>query len=120
DGLGAYPPGNTGVHEITEREGDMGKFRAPTLRNIAVTGPYMHDGSIETLDEVIRTYEAGGRVIESGELAGDGRASPFKSGFVQGFTLTDQERSDLIAFLESLTDEAFLTDPRFQNPFESQ
>lgn len=118
DGQGAYPLGNRGLFEITGQPQNMGKFRAPTLRNIAVTAPYMHDGSVATLDEVIRIYEAGGRHIETGKLAGDGRTNPHKSGFVMGFTLKEQERQDVIAFLESLTDESFLTDPRFRNPFE--
>lgn len=117
DGEGAYPAIDTGLFEVTNDPRDMGKFRAPTLRNVAVTAPYMHDGTVETLEEVIRIYEAGGRVIESGPYAGDGRASPLKSGFVPGFTLTDAERQDLIAFLESLTDQSFLEDPRFSDPF---
>ncbi|MCB9786584.1 MAG: di-heme enzyme [Deltaproteobacteria bacterium] len=117
DGQGAYPTENTGVYEITGLPEDMGRFRAPTLRNVAVTAPYMHDGSMQTLDEVIRFYEAGGRVITEGPLAGDGRLSPLKSSFVNGFTLSDVERADLIAFLESLTDTTFLTDPRYANPF---
>lgn len=118
DGAGAYPPPNTGVHEVTGRAEDMGRFRAPSLRNVAVTAPYMHDGSVETLDEVIRIYEAGGRNVETGPFAGDGRANPLKSGFVPGFTLTEDERADLLAFLRSLTDETFLTDPAFSDPFE--
>lgn len=120
DGDGAYPADNTGVFEITGDPEDMGKFRAPTLRNVAVTAPYMHDGSMETLEEVIRFYEAGGRVIEEGQYAGDGTASPLKSGFMAGFTLTDDQRANLIAFLESLTDEEFLTDPRFSDPFGNE
>lgn len=117
DGEGAYPSDNTGVHEITTKATDMGKFRPPTLRNIALTAPYMHDGSVATLEEVIRIYERGGRLIETGELAGDGRKNPYKSGFLAGVKLSDTERSDLIAFLESLTDETFITDPRFGDPF---
>ncbi len=117
DGQGAYPAGNTGVHEVTDRPEDMGKFRAPTLRNIEVTAPYFHDGSAATLEDVIRTYEAGGRLIVDGPNAGDGRANPLKSGFVNGFTLSDQERTDLINFLKSLTDDAFVTDPRLSDPF---
>lgn len=118
NGQGAYPASDTGLFEVTEDPRDMGKFRAPSLRNVAVTAPYMHDGSIETLEEVVRVYEAGGRLIESGPNAGDGRTSPLKSGFVQGFRLSDAERQDLIAFLESLTDPDFLEDPRLSNPFE--
>lgn len=116
-GKGRYPHPNTGLYEITGDPADMGRFRAPSLRNVAVTAPYFHDGSAQTLEEVVRFYEAGGRVIASGPNAGDGRTNPFKSGFVMGFSLTDDERADLIAFLESLTDETFLTDPRFSNPW---
>lgn len=120
DGEGAYPAPNTGLHEITGRLQDMGKFRAPTLRNIAVTAPYFHDGSAQTLIEVIEIYEAGGRMIASGPTAGDGRTNPLKSGLVAGFSLTEDERSDLVEFLRSLTDEAFLSDPRLANPFLSE
>ena len=117
DGQGAYPNNNTGVFEITGAPEDMGRFRPPSLRNVAVTAPYMHDGSMETLEEVVAFYERGGRLIEDGPYAGDGAESPLKSGLVAGFTLTDRERADLIAFLGSLTDETFLTDPRFADPY---
>ncbi|MEO1088462.1 MAG: di-heme enzyme, partial [Acidobacteriota bacterium] len=118
-GGGAYPHGNQGAFEITNEPSDMGKFRPPTLRNVAVTAPYMHDGSIATLEEVIETYAAGGRHIEDGPLAGDGRKNPNKSGFVPGFPMTDREKRALVAFLEALTDESFLQDPRFADPFAS-
>jgi cytochrome c peroxidase len=117
DGNGAYPDGNTGVREISEDDADMGRFKAPTLRNIAVTAPYMHDGSIDDLDGVLRHYAMGGRRIESGPYAGEGFASPLKSQFVPGFVLDDGERRDVLAFLDSLTDEAFLTNPRFADPW---
>ncbi len=117
DGEGAYPSDNQGVFEVTQRPEDMGRFRPPTLRNVGVSAPYMHDGSMATLDEVVRFYEAGGQHIEDGPLAGDGRTSPLKSGLVAGFTLSDGERDDLVAFLHGLTDEAFLSDPRFSDPF---
>ncbi|WP_205703954.1 methanobactin export MATE transporter MbnM [Candidatus Chloroploca sp. Khr17] len=117
DGQGAYPANNTGVAAVSNRPEDMGRFRAPSLRNVALTAPYMHDGSVATLEEVVRLYEAGGRHILSGPYAGDGRHSPLKSGLVSGFTLTDQERADLLAFLEALTDQTFVNDPRFSDPF---
>jgi len=117
DGLGAYPAPNTGVHSVTRVPRDMGRFRVATLRNIAVTAPYMHDGSIATLSEVLDHYAAGGRTITDGPDAGDGSDSPLKSSFMVGFTLSDQERADLLAFLESLTDEEFLTNPKFSNPW---
>ena len=117
DGAGAYPPDNTGVYQHTARPADMGRFKAPSLRNIALTAPYMHDGSAATLEEALDHYAAGGREIEAGPYAGDGSMNPYKSGFVGGFTMTPQDRADLVAFLESLTDWDFVTDPRFSDPF---
>ncbi len=119
DSKGAYPADNTGINEITLKPEDMGRFRAPTLRNIALTAPYMHNGSIETLrDVIVDHYSAGGRTIKSGPNAGVGSKNPFKSNFLSGFSLNEQEIDDIVAFLESLTDESFITDPRFSNPFE--
>jgi cytochrome c peroxidase len=117
-GTGDYPDNNTGLHELTGDPSDMGKFRAPSLRNIALTAPYMHDGSVATLEEVLEIYAAGGRVIDSGPNAGDGRLNPFKDGFVTGFSMTDQDKQDVIAFLHSLTDQSFVSNPRFSNPWE--
>jgi cytochrome c peroxidase len=117
DGQGAYPAPNTGIFELTGRPADMGRFRVPTLRNVAVTAPYMHDGSIETLDGVLDHYAAGGRTLASGPNAGNGSASPLKSPFMVGFTLTPEERADVLAFLESLTDRDFLENPRFSDPW---
>lgn len=117
DDRGAYPSDNTGLFEFTRNPEDMGRFRAPTLRNVELTAPYFHDGSAATLSEVVRFYEAGGRELTSGPNAGDGRANPYKSGFVGGFSLSDRERQDLVNFLESLTDRDFVTDPRFSDPW---
>lgn len=116
DARGSYPPDNTGVYEITNEPNDMGRFKAPTLRNIALTAPYMHDGSIATLEEVIAHYQAGGRTIEEGKWAGIGKNNPHKSGFIKGFQLTTQEKNDLLAFLRSLTDEEFITNSAFSDP----
>lgn len=118
DGQGAYPEISQGIIEITGKASDMGRFRAPTLRNIALTAPYMHDGSISTLDEVIRTYAAGGRNIESGPNAGDGRANPFRDGFISGFEISEDDIQNVISFLESLTDYDLINNPRFANPWE--
>jgi cytochrome c peroxidase len=98
-----------GLSQVTKDDGDRYKFKAPTLRNVERTAPYMHDGSIATLDEVIDFYAAAGRNIDTGPLRGDGRRNPGKSPFVRGFELTAQEKADLLAFLHSLTDEQFLT-----------
>lgn len=115
-GSGDYPSENTGLYDLTGERRDMGRFKAPTLRNIALTAPYMHDGSIPALSGVLDHYERGGRVIGQGPYAGDGSHNPYRSEFVRGFELTAQERADLIAFLESLTDEWVLTNPALSDP----
>ncbi|MEM7354233.1 MAG: MbnH family di-heme enzyme [Acidobacteriota bacterium] len=116
-GKGLYPPDNPGLAEHSGKKRHIGRFRAPTLRNIALTAPYMHDGSIATLAEVIEHYAAGGRTLSTGPYAGVGHASPRKSSLVQGFQLSKQEKGELIAFLESLTDEEFVRNPRLSNPW---
>lgn len=116
-GDGSYPPHDQGLYNLTLDPDDRGLFRPPSLRNVAVTAPYMHDGSIETLREVVQHYAAGGRVIATGPFAGDGRTSPLKSGLIRGFGATDEEIDDVIAFLESLTDRTFIENPKFSNPF---
>ncbi len=117
-GAFSYPRSNTGAHEITGQPRDVGAFRVPTLRNIAVTAPYMHDGSIATLSEVLDHYAAGGRTITSGPYAGRGADNPNKAASVHGFTMSRQDKQDLLAFLESLTDSAFLSNPAFANPWK--
>lgn len=116
---GAYPDKDNGLYEITLNPEDFGKFRAPTLRNIALTAPYMHDGSLETLEDVIDFYAAGGRNITEGPFKGDGRMNPLKSPFIKGFELSEAEKQDLIAFLLTLTDESFITDPDHAAPEQS-
>ena len=116
DGAGAYPSDNTGLYDMTGQRRDMGRFKAPTLRNVAVTAPYMHDGSVATLEDAISHYARGGRLLAEGDYAGDGRRNPFKSEFVRGFELSDDERLALVAFMHALSDQTVLTDPRFSDP----
>lgn len=118
DGRGGYPVPNTGVHAVTGDRADMGKFRPPTLRNIALTAPYMHDGSLRTLGDVLSHYERGGRAAPSDD-AGSQVAGHARSRRLRRFTLTAEERADLIAFLESLTDTQFVNDPALSNPWPS-
>ncbi|NRA64186.1 MAG: di-heme enzyme [Pseudobacteriovorax sp.] len=118
DGKGSYPSDNRGLMDVTNNADDMGRFRAVTLRNIEVTAPYMHDGTMASLEEVLEFYSAGGRNVTSGPNSGDGRASPLKSGFVTGFDISDAEKQDVLSFLRSLTDNEFLQNPRFANPWE--
>ena len=113
DGAGAYPVENQGLIEFSGRDEDMGRFRVPTLRNVAVTAPYMHDGSVATLDEVIDNYNRGGTLRETG----DGATNPYKSALVHELGLTDSDKADIKAFLESLTDESFLTNEAFADPW---
>jgi cytochrome c peroxidase len=113
----SYPSNNLGLYETTHNPADIGKFRPPSLRDVAVRAPYMHDGSLRTLDDVLDHYAHGGRIIPTGPNAGDGSKNPNKSQFISGFTLTSQQRTDLKAFLESLTDEEFLHNPQFANPW---
>ncbi|KJV10683.1 cytochrome C peroxidase [Elstera litoralis] len=105
DGKGAYPANNPGAIEVTGEAQDMGRFRTPSLRNVAVTAPYMHDGSIATLDAAIDHYAAGGRA-----------KSAQTDQLIVGFKLNKSERADLIAFLRSLTDQRLLTTPAYGPP----
>lgn len=91
-----------GRADVTQNPQDVGKFKVPSLRNVAVTAPYMHDGSFATLEEVIHHYESGGK------------RHPNQSDLVRPFTLSEQEREDLLAFLHALTDPTFLTNPDYQ------
>jgi len=105
-GVSTYSAPNRGIYEYTQRAEDVGKFRPPSLRNIAVTSPYMHDGSLPTLEAVIDHYSAGGRMEH-----------PNKSHILRRFQLTDAEKHDLIEFLKSLSDEELLHDPRWSDPW---
>lgn len=83
-----------GRYSVTKRDVDRGAFRTPSLRNIAETAPYMHDGSLKTLKEVVDFY------------VGGGNANPHLDKEIRALShLTKQERSDLVAFMESLTGE---------------
>ena len=113
----SYPVPNLGLYEHTNRTADVGKFKAPTLRNIALTAPYMHDGSIATLEEVLDHYAVGGRTITGRPFAGVGHDNPDKDRLIHGFPMTPQNRGDMVAFLESLTDEGVTKDARFADPW---
>jgi cytochrome c peroxidase len=116
-GAGDYPGDNQGLYEFTKDPGDRGKFRVAPLRNIELSAPYMHDGSIATLEEVIAFYAAGGRNVTDGPHAGDGRKNPNKSAEIRGFSLTAQETEDLLTFLRSLTDDELTTNAELSNPW---
>ncbi len=117
---GTYPPNNPGLFEFTGKPEDHGRFRVPPLRNLGYSAPYMHDGSLATLEEVVDMYARGGRRITEGPLAGDGALDPHKSPLVRGMNLTAQEREDLLAWLRSFDDPTFGADPRFADPWTSR
>lgn len=96
----SYP--DSGRQRITFLVADRGKFLVPSLRNVAVTAPYMHDGSIETLEEVIERYNQGGTSFFN------------KDPQIQPLGLSNEEKADLKAFLLTLTDSSFLNNPAFQ------
>jgi len=115
---GAYPTTDRGLFDITGRPEDMGQFRAPSLRNVVVTAPYMHDGSVKTLEDVIDHYARGGKLTPDVANKGDGRLNPFKSSLISRIALTETDKRDLLDFLKTLTDDKFLTDPRHANPWK--
>jgi cytochrome c peroxidase len=96
DTHGGYPKTDRGLIEVTHRAADMGKFRVPTLRNVALTAPYMHDGSLASLEEVLDHYVQGGH------------RSARQDPRIRPFALSTAERADLLAFLASLTDREFV------------
>lgn len=119
-----------GRRDVTNNSFDEGKFKVPSLRNLAVTAPYMHDGRFKTLEEVIDHYNGG--VVNHNELASQLKSiHPGSGGWGNNNTqdpsrnefgnptleLSAQDKKDLIAFLNSLTDTKLLTDPRFSDPF---
>jgi cytochrome c peroxidase len=107
NGLDAHflDPGRAGV---THSPLDSGKFKAPSLRNVELTAPFMHDGRFTTLEQVIEHYNAGGTPSST--------IDSFMKFTTGGLQLSEQSKADLIAFLQCLTDTAFIHDPRFQDP----
>lgn len=95
---------DTGRMRITELFADNGKFKVPNLRNVALTAPYMHDGSFQTLAEVVEHFDSGGvNHINQNEL-------------IRPLGLTEQDKADLVSFLGSLTDQSFITNPDLSDP----
>ncbi|RPD45258.1 cytochrome-c peroxidase [Hymenobacter sediminis] len=100
---------------VTNQSTDRGKFRAPTLRNIALTAPYMHDGRFQTLEQVLDHYN------EHVQAASPGVDVNVLMSNTPGGTrldLTATEKAQLVAFLKTLTDSTFITDKRFSDPFK--
>ena len=91
---------------VTGNDADYGKMRAPTLRNIALTAPYMHDGRFETLEEVVEHYDSGGH------------ATPNRDPLVHTLNLTEEQKNGLVAFMKTLTDTTYLQNPLLVDPFK--
>ena len=105
------PYTDPGIGAITRRQQDLGKFKTPSLRNIALTGPYMHDGRFRTLEEVVEFYDS--QVVNHPNLAPQLRNNnrPIR------LNLSEAEKRALVAFLNTLTDPNLTTDPKYSDPF---
>lgn len=127
-----YTSQNPGLKEVSTKDSDEGKFKTPTLRNIALSFPYMHDGSIgcsvgnqdhfdncasEALTNVIDHYADGGRNCTDANCTSTDRNNRRVSSFVPGFKPTGTEVSDILAFLKSLTDCDFVNNEAYSNPW---
>ena len=98
-----------GLGTITGLQSDNGKFKTPTLRNLVFTAPYMHDGRFSTLEEVVENYSTG--------LKNSPTIDPLMKKLDKGgVQLSQQDKSDLIMFMKSLTDSSFILNPSFQDP----
>ncbi|NND04742.1 MAG: hypothetical protein HKN87_00055 [Saprospiraceae bacterium] len=102
ENLSDFP--DRGRAEVTGDEFDAGRFRAPTLRNITLTGPYMHDGRFQTLEEVVDHYNSGGHFQAN------------KDPLIRPLQLLNHEKEALISFIHTLTDSTFIETPQFQDP----
>jgi len=99
-----------GREEVTLNPSDRGKFKVPSLRNVEYTGPYMHDGSLETLEEVLEQYNSGVKVSAT--------LDPLLQQNIEkpSIPLSKEEQRKIILFLKTLTDQEFLHDKRFSEP----
>jgi len=109
NGLDSFPSlddyVDKGLGGVSGKFIDMGKFRAPSLRNIVFTAPFMHDGRFETLEEVMDHYNEGTHQADNTDP------------LIRDLNLNQEEKEAIIAFLHTLTDSTFIRDPRFSNPF---
>ena len=126
DGLDAdFKNNDGGVGDITLDGPDLGRFKSPSLRNVDLTAPHMHDGRFDTLEKVIDHYSKGVKphpnldiklrqlnAAPPAALASGTEVAP------RHFNFTDSEKAALIAFLKTLTDHKFVTDPKFSDPFQ--
>ena len=118
-GIAAYKFENNGLYSkykdsgrmrLTNQLNDQAKFKVPSLRNIELTAPYMHDGRFNTLKDVLDFYSEG----VQNSIYIDSKMQYAHQG---GVKLSEEEKEDVIAFLNTLTDSVFISNPEFQNPF---
>ena len=100
-----------GRYDVTEDPNDKAKFKVPSLRNIELTPPYMHDGRFATLEEVVEHYDSGIHPSSTLDIT-------LENTRATGLMLTEQDKEDLVAFLKTFTDEVMVSDPRYSSPFE--
>lgn len=105
---------DAGLGGITGNAADDGKFKVPSLRNVALTGPYMHNGRFQTLAEVVEFYNSG---VQPHPNLDPRLRTP--NGQPRRLNLTTAEKAALVAFLQTLTDDSFTHDPKFSNPFST-
>jgi cytochrome c peroxidase len=106
-----------GLFDITKNPNDKGKFKAPSLRNIALTAPYMHDGRFQSLEEVLDHYNEHIKMSSTLDvLITEASNNLFVPPNTVDLGLTAQEKADIIAFLKTLTDEEFVNNPKFKQP----
>ncbi len=103
---------DSGIAGISKENKDVGVFKVPPLRSISLTAPYMHDGRFATLEEVLDHYSSG---IQSHPNLGEDLKTP--SGEPKRFNFSDKDKEDIIAFLNTLSDNVITEDPRFSDPF---
>jgi cytochrome c peroxidase len=103
---------DNGRMDVTGRASDKGKFKVTSLRNVAITPPYMHDGRFQTLEEVVDHYNSG---LKNSSTLDPTLLYPINSG---GLQLSEEDKRDLVAFLKTLTDEVLPNNPEYSDPFE--
>jgi cytochrome c peroxidase len=103
---------DNGLGNVTRQASDNGKFRIPSLRNVALTAPYMHDGRFKTLEEVIEHYSENIQNNSNLDFRLRTNGSPTQ------FHISEHEAKALVAFLNTLTDYQVITDPKFSDPFK--
>jgi cytochrome c peroxidase len=111
-----YANNDNGLYETTKNKSDIGRFRIPSLRNVSVTAPYFHDGSINTIEEVINIFSNGGQNILENQYAGNGILHPNNQ--IKPFKITEKETKQLVSFLNTLTDTSYLSNSFFVSPFK--